>query len=64
MLNCKESTRLLSESQERKLSLSESMQLRLHLMMCKGCANFSAHMDFLRQACRSYLSRADKPDGE
>lgn len=57
MLSCKEATRLLSEGQDRRLGVSEKMALELHLLMCRGCTNFGKQMDFLRQACRDYLSR-------
>lgn len=55
MLSCKESTRLLSEAQDRKLSLAEKVQLELHLSMCNGCKLFKSQMRFLREACRRYL---------
>ncbi|MCC6880463.1 MAG: zf-HC2 domain-containing protein [Rhodocyclaceae bacterium] len=58
MLSCKEITRLVSESQERRLSVIERVQLEMHLAMCKGCANFRKQMDFLRVACRRYASGA------
>ena len=54
MLKCKEITHLLSESQDRKLTLSERFQLEMHLAMCDGCKNFKGQMAFLRQACRRY----------
>ncbi len=59
MLNCKEVTHLLSEAQDRKLGLSEKLQLEMHLAICHGCRNFRSQMDFLRQACRRYFSDAD-----
>lgn len=60
MLSCKEATHLLSQSQDRKLTLAERMQLEIHLAMCKGCTNFKEQMAFLRKACRRYL----RPDDE
>lgn len=54
MLNCKEATRLISESQERKLSLLEKMPLKFHVMMCAGCKNFSQQIPFLSQAMRAF----------
>ena len=54
MLNCRNATRLMSEKLERKLSLVEAMNLRFHLMMCKGCSNFDDHMGSLRQIARTY----------
>ena len=59
MLKCKEITHLLSESQDRKLTLSERFQLEMHLAMCDGCKNFKGQMAFLRQACRRYLTVRD-----
>jgi len=58
MLSCKEATQRLSEAQDRDLTLSEKLQLTMHLAMCGGCRNFSKQMDFLRTACKRY---ADKP---
>ncbi len=54
MLNCQSATRLVSESQERRLSVPEKMGLNVHLMMCSGCRNFSQQIPFLRQAMRAF----------
>lgn len=62
MLNCKEVTRLLSEAQDRKLSVSERLKLEMHLAMCRGCSNFRKQMDFLRAACRRYTKEAAQAD--
>lgn len=56
MLKCKEVTHLLSEAQDRELSVSEKLPLKMHLLMCQGCRNFKQQMSFLREACRSYTS--------
>ena len=62
MLNCKEATRLISESQERKLSLLEKMSLKFHVMMCSGCKNFSQQVPFLSQAMRAFAKcKGDEP---
>jgi hypothetical protein len=62
MLTCKEVTHLLSEGQDRKLTVAERVRLEMHLLMCSGCSNFSRQMDFLRAACRRYVdSRAQGP---
>lgn len=60
MLNCREVTRLVSEAQERKLSVAERLSLNLHLMMCDGCKNFSLQVPFLRRAMRAYAERVDE----
>lgn len=60
MLSCKQVTHQLSEAQDRKLSLSERMQLEMHLAMCKGCRNFKGQMSFLREACKRYVDKVGK----
>lgn len=63
MLNCQAVTRLLSESQERQLSLQERMSLRMHLMMCSGCNNFGKQMQTLRHIARAYAKgKNELPD--
>lgn len=62
MLNCKDATRLMSEAQDRPLSVGEKLQLEMHLAMCRGCRNFREQMDFLRLACRRYLQQRDGND--
>ena len=54
MMNCREATQLMSESQERKLSLTENMSLGMHTMMCKGCHNYKQQMGTLRTITRAY----------
>jgi len=54
MLNCHNATKLMSESQERSLSVTEQMSLKLHVMMCKGCNNFQEQMGTLRKMTRTF----------
>lgn len=61
MLSCKDITHLLSESQDRKLAVSERLQLEMHLAMCRGCKNFKSQMAFLREACRRYINDRGGP---
>ena len=65
MLNCSEVTNLLSDELERPMSLRERMVLKLHLMMCSGCANYRRQMSAIRVAMHQYAEgRAitDEPD--
>jgi len=50
MLSCKEVTHLVSAGLDRRLGMMERAKLRLHLLICDGCANFSRQMDFIRKA--------------
>ncbi len=45
MLSCKEATRLASQALERRLTLRERIQFRLHVLICVGC----------RRAARQFL---------
>lgn len=57
MLSCKEVTHLLSDGQDRKLTMTERINLKIHLTMCKGCSNYRKQMEFLHEACRGYASK-------
>ncbi len=65
MLNCKEASPLVSESLDRSLDLRERLSLKMHLMMCSGCTQFSRQMAHLRAITRSYAAgrfgEADPP---
>ena len=64
MLNCHDATRLMSESQERPLTLAERMTLKLHVSMCSGCRNFKDQMGTLRQMARSFAKREQNASGK
>ena len=50
LLSCKETTRLLSQGEDRKLAFGERVALRVHLAICNGCRNVDKQFRFLRQA--------------
>ena len=52
MLSCKETTRLLSQGEDRKLAFGERIALRVHLAICDGCRNVKAQLGFLRRAMK------------
>jgi len=58
LLSCKESARLLSQGQDRKLAFGERVALRIHLSICDGCRNVRDQFSFLRQAVRG-LAESD-----
>jgi len=62
MLNCRNATRLMSESQERPLSMIERMSLKLHLMMCSGCSNFKEQMGAIRLMTRTFAKGRNRPE--
>lgn len=54
---CKHTAELLSQGQDRPLTLPEKISLRLHLLLCDGCRNFSRQLEFMRAALRRYRDR-------
>jgi len=63
MMNCQQATQLLSEAQDRNLSLTERASLKMHTMMCSGCHNFSRQMQTLREFAHVYARGGDGDDG-
>ena len=52
MLTCKEVSVLLSQGQERRLGMRERFLLKVHLLICHGCTNFSRQLVMMRVAIR------------
>ncbi|MEO8536375.1 MAG: zf-HC2 domain-containing protein [Betaproteobacteria bacterium] len=50
VLSCREAARLVSEAQDRPLTVTERVKLRLHLFVCSGCSRFARQIEFLRDA--------------
>ena len=54
---CRETSELLSQAQDRALTLREKVLVHVHLPLCNGCRNFRAQLAFMRHATRAYLDR-------
>jgi len=52
MLTCKQTARLVSDGLDRKLSLWQRMNLRLHLMMCGACSAYRRQVETLNRVVR------------
>ncbi len=59
-MHCRNATRLMSEAQERPLSVTEKISLKLHLIMCSGCHNFKDQMNTLRLMTRAYAKKKNE----
>jgi hypothetical protein len=62
MLTCKQASRLISQRQDRALTVGERLSLRAHLAICAACARVSEQVDFLRRALARYAGRDSGPD--
>jgi hypothetical protein len=49
-LSCREASRLISESLDRKLTRRERWSLRIHTLLCRICRRFARQMDMIREA--------------
>jgi hypothetical protein len=56
MLDCKQTSQLISQSLDRSLTLRERFALHLHLFVCKYCKQFSQHLQTLRVALKQLTS--------
>ncbi len=50
MLTCSKATQLISVKAYRKLSVSEKVRLRLHLLTCSACKAFNLQSTFIDKA--------------
>lgn len=63
MYSCEQASKLSSRAMDEPLGRLDRFLLRLHLMMCGGCTNFSRQIEFLRRASRKIPGALEK-DGD
>ncbi len=52
MLSCKKASQIISQSLERKLTIGERFNLKLHLLVCKYCKHFSQQIHSISVALK------------
>ena len=57
---CQQIVETISQSMERKLTLRESIKLKLHLWVCAWCQWYMEHLHIIRDAARA--KAAESPD--
>jgi len=62
MLQCKQVTRLVASGEVETLSWRGRIRLRLHLLMCRHCRNYTRQMAAIGRAVRDIW--ADRPVDE
>lgn len=60
---CKEVHRLTSEGLDRELTMVERTRVRMHLLVCNACRNFTGQMDLIRKAMRR-MTPDNENDGD
>ncbi|OHX18609.1 hypothetical protein C2134_04020 [Chromobacterium sinusclupearum] len=51
-LSCREASRLISAGLDRPLGATEHLKLRMHLLLCGNCRQFSQQLQLMRRAAR------------
>ena len=54
MISCRRASELSSLAQDQPLTLSQKMQMKTHLLMCRACRNFSKNMGNLTKAMEAF----------
>jgi len=60
MFNCKEVTRMVSESLDRESSFYHRVGIRIHLLMCKFCSRYRRQLLILRDVIHLYTTHSEK----
>ena len=56
MKNCKETSLLVTQSMDRRLTWTERLGMRIHLAVCENCTRFVKQMHLIRE----WLSKEDE----
>lgn len=62
MMDCKQVSRLLSQSLERPMSWRQRLGMRLHLVLCAACRQFERQLLLLRSALRKSVSLVENDE--
>lgn len=62
MLSCKQASRLVSQSLDRRLNWRERLSLKLHLAICDACRQFSRQIGWMRTALRHFARLAESDE--
>lgn len=54
--NCKETSTLVTQSMDRRLTWTERLGMRIHLAVCDNCTRFAKQMRLIRE----WLSKEDE----
>lgn len=57
MLNCKQASQLASRTMDEKLPFWEYTKLKLHLLLCRSCTNFTQQLHFLHNASSHFKAK-------
>lgn len=60
MINCKEASRLISEQLEHPLSTHKRILLKMHLFLCKACAQVAKQLSSLNELL-SKKAKSEEP---
>jgi Putative zinc-finger len=61
---CAKAARMISAAQDRPLTLTERVALRLHVAICDGCANYEKQVQFLRRAMGRWANYTGDDSGK
>lgn len=61
MNSCKQASFFMSKKLDTSLSFIESISLKLHLMMCKNCAECNSQLQSIHTLCQKrHIDTSDK----
>jgi hypothetical protein len=58
MLNCKHAVMLMSQGMDKKLGIFQRLNLRFHLIKCRGCRQYSKQIKFMRKGCKMLIQKS------
>jgi anti-sigma factor RsiW len=59
MPTCKEATQLASRAMDARLSFADRLALRVHLAICRNCAQFNLQLREMRRLFRTVADASD-----
>lgn len=62
IISCKSASQLISKSLDQRLSFSERLKLRLHLLICDVCTHFKQQLFILQASIKNLLKQTENDE--
>ena len=62
LINCQQSSELISQRLDEELGFTQKVQLRLHLVICKACPTINKNFTLIRNQLQNWKNYTENSD--
>jgi len=62
--NCKDTTQLVSEAMDHRVTMAKQWKIKFHLALCEFCRHYKEQLETVRNLARGFIKEGSEIDGE